>query len=271
MGNSVLGWSVIGDYLNCQRYCYYRHVLKLLPRHPNVKAEKGTIFHEYLKHYYSGTLHTFSIDEAVSEAQQRGVIFENTDINHLHDTAKHYIDNFAGWKILEVEKELVIALGDVPYTMRLDLIVLDPHDQLIVIDHKTSDINTINRNVRSGALLGYWIGAQRSGYDVTRAMINQIVWAKRDDEGNVNYTHIPPQGLSKTQREIDTWLFQMERIVRDYLEKVKTVHEEKDVLNPLRFYKNLNQCYVYSLCRYHILCQHEVNPEGLELIYRIGE
>lgn len=270
MPASRLGWSVLGDYLDCQRLCYYRHILKLSSKSKPIALSKGEIMHEYLACLYSGTLNHFDLDRSIGDQVALGAIFEAEDHEHLEQTIQYYINPFAGYKVVEVEKELLIDLGTgVPYTLRLDLLCLNTRGELVYIDHKTGLKNMMAKNLYHGALTGYWVGAHQAGYNIKQIIINQIVWAKKDKEGVVQYNLVPPKSIVKTDMEKRTWLLQKAATVKEYLGKVERLFEESNILNPISFRKNENRCYKFGVCSFNPICKYEIDPEAISLIFKI--
>lgn len=270
MPASKLGWSVIGDYLDCQRLCYYRHILMLSSKNRSVALSKGIIMHEYLACLYSGTLNRFDLARSIEEEASLGAIFEAEDYEHLEQTIQYYINPFAGYKVVEVEKELLVDIGlGVPYTLRLDLLCLNTQGELVYIDHKTGLKNMIAKNLHHGALTGYWVGAHQAGYDIKQLIINQVVWAKKDKDKVVQYNLVPPKSVVKTDKEVRTWMIQKAAVVKEYLGKVSHLSEEPDILNPISFRKNENCCYKFGVCSFNTLCKYEIDPEAIGLIFKI--
>lgn len=270
-GASPLGWSIMGDYLDCERLCYYRNVLNLSPKKTPSYYAKGSIYHLFLQHHYNGTPLQFDLQAAIRDEQATGAIFDTIDIEHLEATTEYYIDQFAGWKVIATEKNFIIDLNGAPYTCRIDLLILDNRGVLHIVDHKTGEKNNIKKNLAHGALTGYWVGALLNGYEVGAITINQIVWATKDRDGVTQYTQVPPQSTTKQQQEIDTWKIQMSIKIKEYIKKTEEVVHEKDILNPISFNKNPNHCYNFGLCKFTPLCKYEINPDVINLMYKVGK
>jgi len=129
-GQSSSGFHRIWCYIYCPRLFGYKEVLGLNPKVLSSPLALGSAVHSGLGAHYLGKPFELGLAHP-----QKGWAYK---VPIAREICEAYVRHFVRepFKVLDVEKELVVHVNGRKFTRRIDLIVLW-HGKIILIDHKT--------------------------------------------------------------------------------------------------------------------------------------
>jgi hypothetical protein len=115
----------------------------------NAFAQWGELMHSLLERYYRGVLGIDELDGTYC-AEYNDIVtahFPFGDYRNLsekyfdygRDILTHFIDKFADYTVLDIENKFNIVIGAYKFTGRIDLILQDNANNIVIVDHKSKN------------------------------------------------------------------------------------------------------------------------------------
>ena len=140
-------YSSINTYLQCPRAfkCIY---IDAESKEQNAFAQWGSYMHSILESYYRGKLDLFDILQEYQKHYDQNVTIDfppnkYVDLNQTYyEAGEHFCsefnDEFARYKVLDIEKSFTTTIGGFNFVGVIDLILQDPDThEYIIVDHKS--------------------------------------------------------------------------------------------------------------------------------------
>jgi hypothetical protein len=147
---NILDSSKYKDFISCERYYFYRHVLGWRPDYPPHDLVFGESWHRGMKVLFDEGYNKPAIEHAVQAFMDyyRQYFNEVTDLDYVPKSPGDALNGFISyvsqyqhqdkWEVLFTERAgTVLIEEDVPLHFRLDAVVRNGN-RIICIDHKTT-------------------------------------------------------------------------------------------------------------------------------------
>ena len=180
--------SEVETYLLCQRRHMYSYGMRLQSKTTSNPLFMGNVGHAGLAAFYSALKDGKTYDEAVelaedeilNEAGEYEVYDKRVALSNVWHLMQAYFEHYKAhdqdWEILEVEKKVLIPIGDDNVmVIVVDLIVRERGVGIVAIDHKfTYDFYNPESVDLNPQLVKYMAALRSAGYSVARVMYNEI-------------------------------------------------------------------------------------------------
>jgi len=246
-GPSSYGFHRIAQFMRCPQMYAYRWVLKLVPQTEGAATGRGTSLHEGLASWYRDG----SVDGAFETMRALGARYAPF-VDEAQRIFLNYVRHYAvePFDVVAVEREIVVDIGDYPFSRRLDLVVKDHQHGLIwVYDHKTAgDVSDRLRTVRSDWSL------------LTQALVGEAVCQREFGEGSAwgglvlnvigtgsSSSQFVRQPVVFSEREMDA----VPAALHWYLKQADSLSDR----NPFDYPRSGACLGRYGMCEYRALCE----------------
>jgi len=215
-GQSSSGFHRIWCYIYCPRLFGYKEVLGLNPKVLSSPLALGSAVHSGLGAHYLGKPFELGLAHP-----QKGWAYK---VPIAREICEAYVRHFVRepFKVLDVEKELVVHVNGRKFTRRIDLIVLW-HGKIILIDHKTAarPKNRFSSVAHEGALftqelVGRVTVPKLYGQPFGGVWLN-VIGTNAPYEFIRKPLHFPPNILRSAAKSLDFWLKGAEDLINSGL------------------------------------------------------
>ena len=256
----------LSDFMRCQRYAFWRHVMHLAPSRGNYDLQFGSAVHDGMR---TLRLTNWDVDAACAAFQQTFDLFaidlddikEPKTPDKAYEMFEFYTQTYKTndpYEILFTETaNRVLVAPDQAIVVKIDVIARDKRDgKVYCIDYKTAKARyqhyreSFEHRRQTGAYIHFLHSAfpedQVGGF-----VIDAMFFQKQPQCERYVYTKSYPQllgWLDTTNNYINAWKGQEELLINSF-----DFYAKQDHL-PL-FVKNEERCYDYNKrCPYHALC-----------------
>lgn len=267
---TTVSHSEVDSFLRCERAHFYGYGMGIQRRTESNSLRRGTLGHLALEHFFNVIKSGGSFVEA-QEAARAAVTEATMQDPTLIILAAEVIDSlsyfyqaypFNGWKILEVEYELVIEVtGGLDFPLVIDLIVEDQWGRIWVIDHKFQwDFFSDNDMELQSQLPKYVAALRVAGWKIDKAGYNQLRYRKLKENSVENRYRFEELPNLTDERVITT--FREQAITAQRVQERKALPIEEQSWLAVRTQNKL----VCKSCPFRAICIAELNNHQPQLI-----
>lgn len=271
----LLSHSEAESFNMCERRHYYAFGERIQKRKLSTSLQRGNYGHSYMEVFFKALQQGNTWDYALAEvaAKYQSDLVENISdpdfclvlqklMPRVIGFLNHYRDRILRWKIVAVEQEFRLPIGDEDtYPFKIDL-VMEENAQVKIVDWKFTYDFYLPDVVKLLPQIPKYIGALRSmGYSVSDGYYGFIRYRDLKEEDPKKIFDLHPVGATKSR---------ILRSFHDYvvtLEQVRNMRKlplEKWELSVRRAANNM----ICKNCGYLFLCQAELNGSDGKMIRR---
>jgi hypothetical protein len=142
MTNELISHSEVEAFGQCEKKHEYAHIQKLQPKGSSIALDRGNAGHLIFKVFFKGIKNGIPTEVAKQTALMNPELMQKypmVAVGEAMGYCTYWIDNIwptLGWRIVEVEREYQIPVGDgliYPFTMDL---LIEYRGELVLVDHK---------------------------------------------------------------------------------------------------------------------------------------
>lgn len=259
-GPSLCGPHAVASFATCPQLHAFSHELHLRPVISKQAAAVGTLLHAGLAYYYASNLQPWP-DWFVYKDGHEAIKVLGADRPDFADLALRMFDGYVAqytrcnWQPVLVEHQFVVDFDGMPYSARIDLLVREGND-LVLVDHKS--IGRISAGMGDGyeadwQMLTGLAQCRTAGYDVKRVVINAISREMPFPKYQRFIVPILPTAYNRLAKDIAYHLRQLKAVRAEFPD-------------PRDRPRNGNACVgKYGKCDYFDVCQRGVGWEQLHV------
>lgn len=152
--NHTYSYSQLQSVSECP-YCYYLEKIERVNQDSNAFAEQGTLIHDLIDLWAKGKV---SRENLVSEYERRypnevttmfpRMLASKGYTQKAYEIGIEYFKNFDcfnGYKIIGTEEKFTTDLFGRRFVGIIDMVMTDPNDKLIVLDHKSKSLSAFKK------------------------------------------------------------------------------------------------------------------------------
>lgn len=268
---ATISHSEVESMLLCERKHFYGYALEIEPKTQSEALIRGIVGHSCLEVFYKCIASGGTYQEAHNETMQYlfsqiattpgKIIEELKRILTIHFRAKPFMN----YKVLAVEKEFVLDLGDdTHYPLVIDLILQDPRRRIAVVDHKFIYDFYQPKVLDVLPQIPKYIGALRIlGKQADYGIHHMLRYRKMKE--NVEENTIRATVMEPTEARIKRTMQEQFRMTERVIERRAMPLEEQT--NVAVRTGNKMVC---ETCSFQPICAAELNGENAELVLKAG-
>jgi hypothetical protein len=248
-GQSSSGWHRLQCYIECPRLFGYKEVLGLVPKVMSAPLALGSAVHSGLGAHYLGMPF-----EKGLENPERGWAYK---VPVAREICQAYVRHFIRepFKVLDVERELIVRINGRKFTRRIDLLFLQ-QDKVYAMDHKTAGRpqSRFSTTQHEAALFTQEVVGRATVQNIYGkpfgGVLLNVIGSSEPYEFIRRPLHFPPEVLRGAVASLDHWLKGADHLIQSGLSPWE--------------YPQSYQCQGrYSKCDYWDLCKRGRSAETM--------